>query len=120
MRRWMWQFGGGGRGCLGQHFATLRMYQSLSCGLFTPIPGDSLPRTCIADGEFDAVAEIKAVVAATFISFGTIMVDGDGGAIEQQGGFLTPTKSGKLPVKFVHIYKIVFERRASLLAVAIR
>lgn len=26
MRKWMWQFGGGGRGCLGQHFATLRKY----------------------------------------------------------------------------------------------
>ena len=26
MRRWMWQFGGGGRGCLGQHFATLRKF----------------------------------------------------------------------------------------------
>lgn len=79
------------------------MYQSLSCGLLTPIPGDALPRTCIADGKFDAVAETKAVVAATCISFGTIMVDGDDGAIEQQGGFLTPPKSGKLPVKYVHI-----------------
>ena len=29
MRRWMWQFGGGGRGCLGQHFATLRKYHLL-------------------------------------------------------------------------------------------
>ena len=47
--------------------------------------------------------ETKAVVAATFIYFGTIMVDGDDGATEQQGGFSTPPKSGKLPVKFVHI-----------------
>ena len=51
MRRWMWQFGGGGRGCLGQHFATLCKYQSLSCGLFTPTStsGSSLERNHIAD-----------------------------------------------------------------------
>ena len=29
------------------------------------------------------------------------MVDGDDGAMEQQDGFLTPPKSGKLMVKFV-------------------
>lgn len=71
-----WQFGGGERGCLGQHFATLRKFRSLSCGLFTPISGNTPPRKRIADGQFDAIAEIKAVVAAIYVSCGTIIVDG--------------------------------------------
>lgn len=103
MRRWMWQFVGGGRGCLGQHFATLRKYRSHSCGLFTPISGNTQPRNRIADGQFDAITEIKAVVAAIYVSFGTILVDEDDGAIEQQEGFLAPPKSGKLSVKLIHL-----------------
>ena len=40
MKRWMWHFGGGGRGCLGQHFATLRQYHPISCWLFDSILGN--------------------------------------------------------------------------------
>lgn len=55
-----------------------------------------------ANGKADMAAEIKAVVAATNMSFGTVLVDGDDGIIEQQDGFLTPPKSSKLLVKFIH------------------
>ncbi len=63
----------------------------------------ALRRDSVVDGNVDTSAEIKVVVAAIYTKFGTIMVDGDDGVIEQQDGFLTPPKSGKLLVKFVHI-----------------
>ena len=63
MRRWMWmwQFGGGGRGCLGQQSRYFAYVPVPLLRVVHSTPGDTLLRTCIADGKFDAVAETKAV-----------------------------------------------------------
>ena len=50
MRRWMWQFGGGGRGCLGQHFATLRTYPLTSLG-FVSFNARKKEKTILIAGE---------------------------------------------------------------------
>ena len=52
---------------------------------------------------YGTVAETKAVVVAIYRDFGTVVVEGDDGVVEQQDGFLTPPKKGELLVQFVRL-----------------
>ena len=106
MRRWMWQFGGGGRGCWGQHFATLReLLRSLFVLAFhyRVKQEEEEDIVNVSTNPSPSPLEIKAVVVAIYTKYSTVMVDGDDGVIEQQDGFLTPPKSSELFVEFVRL-----------------
>jgi hypothetical protein len=86
-RRWFWAFGSGGRMCVGNHFALIGKFGSLSCETCTP----RLTRFTV----------LKLLLASIYMNYATTTIDDEG--IEQIDDVIAAPVGDKLILGFSRV-----------------